>query len=118
MSIDQKELHMLGEMVEKILFDTKELDRLKTLITSVSERTIPARTLKETILELRENMMNRILQLFPFYNKSLTNQREIDNFGNGGSETKKELEEKNSLLEQVGIKLQELEARLQKEFVE
>ena len=118
MSIDQKELHMLGEMVEKILFDPEELNKLKMLITSVSERTIPARILKETILEFRKNMMNRILQLFPFYNKSLTNQKEIDNFGNGGSDAKKELEEKNDLLEHIGDKLHELEMRLQKEFVD
>ena len=109
---------MLGEMVEKILFDPEELDNLKELITSVSEKTIPSRMLKKKIIEARQSMLNHIIELFPFYNKSLTNKKELDNFGNGGSEAKKELEEKNSLLEQLGTKLQELEARLQKEFIE
>lgn len=114
----QKELHLLGEMVEKIVFDPKELEELKTLITAVSIQEIPARKLKERIIEIRGSMMNRILKLFPFYNKSLANQKEIDHFGNGNSKVRKELEEKNSILEQVGNRLQELELRLQKEFVE
>ena len=114
----QKQLQYLGEMVEKIIFDEQELEELKTLITTVSVQKIPARQLKEWIIEKRGRMIIRILQLFPIYNKSLTNHKEIDKFGNGNSELTKELEEKNSFLEQIGTKLQELELRMQKEFVE
>ena len=118
MGVTQKKLHTLGEMVEKILFKPEELDDLKKLITSVSEAKIPARVLRNKIINARKNMLNRILELFPYYNKSLANKKEIDNFGNGGSDDKKELEEKNDLLEQIGDKLHELEMRLQKEFVD
>jgi len=118
MVVNQKELQYLGEMVEKIVFDPKELEELKNLITAISTQKVPARKLKERIIEIRGGMMNRILQLFPVYNKSLSNNKEIDNFGNGNADLTKELEEKNSLLEQVGTKLQELEVKLQKEFIE
>lgn len=100
------------------MFDPPELEELKTLITAVSVQELPARKLKERIIELRGSMMTSILKLFPFYNKSLTNQKEIDDFGNDNSEIIKELEEKNSILEQVGNKLQELEMKLQEEFIE
>jgi hypothetical protein len=117
MGVTHKQLHILGEMVEKILFDEKELGELKDLITAVRTQKVPARKLKERILETRGSMVSRILQLFPVYNKSLSNHKEIETFGNGNAEMTKELEEKNSLLEQVGTKLQELEVRLQKESV-
>ena len=116
MGVTQKQLQMLGEMVEKIMFDDKELGELKDLITAVSTQKAPARNLKERIIELRGSMMNRILQLFPVYNRSLSNHKEIEKFGNGNADMTKELEEKNILLEQVGTKLQEVEVRLQKEL--
>ena len=80
MVVNQKELQYLGQMVEKIVFDPKELGELKDFITAVSTQKIPARRLKERIIELRGSMMNRILQLFPVYNKSISNNKEIENF--------------------------------------
>lgn len=118
MDVKQGHLQYLGEMVEKIVFDEKELEELKALITEVSSQKLSARKLKERIIKIRGSMMNRILQLFPIYNKTLSNQKEIDNLGDSNSKLTKELEEKNSLLEQVGSKLQELELKLQKELVE
>jgi len=118
MNIKQQQLQILGEMVEKILFDKTKLEELKQLITDVSEQKIPALRLKKRIIELRGSMMDKLLQLFPLYNKSLSNNKEIETFGGDNSEVTKELEEKNLLLEQIGTKLQEVEIRLQKEFVE
>ena len=119
MDIDQTQLQMLGQMIEKIVFNPIELEELKSLITAVSSQKIPPRKLKERIIELRGCMMDSIVKLFPFYNKSLSNNKEIESFGNNNnSELTKELEEKNNILEQIGTKLQELEVRLQKDFIE
>jgi hypothetical protein len=118
MTVSKKQIQTLGEMVEKIIFDGRNLEELKDLIMEVSAQRIPARKLKEKMIEIRGEMLNRILQLFPFYNKSIFNKKEIDTFGNGNSDIKKELEEKNNLLKHLGNKLQELEIKLQKEFVE
>jgi hypothetical protein len=118
MNIKQEQLQILGEMVEKVLFDKTELEEVKQLITDVSKQKIPPLRLKKSIIELRGSMMDKLIQLFPLYNKSLSNNKEIEKFGTGNTEITKELEEKNSLLEKVGTKLQELELRLQKEFLE
>ena len=105
-------LPYLKEMIEKVLFNPKELAELKELIVKVSTQQMPARKFREWI------MTDLLLELFPAYNKLLSNHKAIETFGNGNIELIQELDEKNNLLDLFGTKLQELEMRLQKEFIE
>lgn len=111
-------LPYLKEMIEKVLFNPKELAELKDLIVKVSTQQIPARKFREWIIEKRGTMTDLLLELFPAYNKLLSNHKAIETFGNGNIELIQELDEKNNLLDLFGTKLQELERRLQKEFIE
>lgn len=105
---------VLTEMVEKILFDEVELQRLKTLINEVSAGRTDPKQLKATILNSRANMLGRILNIFPFYIKRIESRREIEQFSGTGANVKfqRDLEDKNSFLQLIGEKLKELELKL------
>ncbi|MFX1479635.1 MAG: hypothetical protein ACFFCI_16050 [Promethearchaeota archaeon] len=111
---EKKKEHIFFEMIEKILFDERELEILKSLITDVSTGKIPPKKLKLAIIENRARIINRISHIFPFYYKQLTNQREIDNFTYNGniSNVENELEEKNKFLEELGEKLYTIKTKL------
>jgi len=105
---------IFSEMIEKIFFDERELEDLKSLITDVSTGKIAPKQLKLTIIENRARMINRISQIFPFYYKQLSNQREIDNFtyNENNSNVNEELEEKNKLLEELGERIYTIKTKL------
>ncbi len=95
---------ILSEMVEKILFNEKELEILRELINKVGRGSTDPKQLRTAIIENREIIKNKILNLFPFYHKQISYQRQIDNFAERdvSLEKIKELEEKNELLRKVG----------------
>lgn len=93
----------LSEMVERILFNEKDLEVLRELINKIETGNIDPKQLRTAIIENRENIKKKIINLFPFYHKQISYQRQIDNFTERdvSLEIEKELEEKNELLRKV-----------------
>jgi hypothetical protein len=91
---------ILSDMIEKILFEEKDLEVLKNLIEDLRQEKIQPKQLRTAIIENRLKILEKILKLFPYYNKQITYQQEINSFAKNDSEAhlEKELEEKKELL--------------------
>jgi len=107
----------LSEMIEKILFDVKELELLKALINNVGMGSAEPKKLRTAIIENRENIKSKILSIFPYYHKQISYQQQIDNFTerDSPSQIQNELEEKNDLLRKVGEWMQTTRKKLEEE---
>ncbi|MFW9873996.1 MAG: hypothetical protein ACFFG0_12890 [Candidatus Thorarchaeota archaeon] len=115
-------LQDLPEMIEKILFDEKELEILKTLINELTIGSIEPKELRKSIIENRVNILNKVLNIFPFYYKQVSYQQEINDFTEKDlslktkNEFKNELEEKDEILRQIGEWIQNTRKKLEKEI--
>ena len=111
----QGQQKMLSEMIEKILFDEKELEVLKDLISDIRIGRTEPKQLRAAIIENRANILNKILNIFPYYNKQISYQQQIDDFTEKDSslQMQNELKEKNELLRQVGEWMQDTRKKLE-----
>lgn len=108
MSTDRDQKKLLMQMVEQVLLNERELHTLKILINDVSTGKIDPKQLKIAIIKSRAHTLTRIIEIFPFFLKRIRNQQEIDNFTlerSNDAELFQELEEKNSFLEEIGIRI-------------
>ena len=107
----------LSEMIEKILFDVQELELLKVLINNVGMGSDEPKKLRAAIIENRENIKSKILSIFPYYQKQISYQQQIDGFTERSvpSQIQNELEEKNELLTKVGEWMQTTRKKLEEE---
>lgn len=111
MSVDKDQKKLLIEMIEKILLNEKEFDSLKVLINDLSAGKINSRQLKIAIIKSRVNAVRRLIDIFPFFHKSIINQQEIDKFTVPPNKDPKliyELEEKDKFLEEIGIRISKI----------
>ncbi|MHA2036259.1 MAG: hypothetical protein ACW972_08905 [Promethearchaeota archaeon] len=111
MSVDTDQKNMLMEMIEQVLLNEEDLDSLKTLINGVSSGTKNPKQLKIAIIKSRVEALKRILDIFPFFHKRILNQHEIEKFTseyNNDLKLHLEIEEKNTFLEQIGIRLNKI----------
>ena len=111
MSIDKDQKKLLLEMIEQILLNEKELESLKLLINDLSTGKIDSKQLKIAIIKSRANALKRIINIFPFFHKRITNQQEIDKFTVSNPihpELIQELEEKNNFLEEIGARIDKI----------
>jgi len=111
----QGQQKMLSEMIEKILFDEKELEVLKDLISDIRIGRTEPKQLRAAIIENRANILNKILNIFPYYSKQISYQQQIDDFTERDSslQTQNELKEKNELLRRVGEWMQDTRKKLE-----
>ncbi len=111
----QSQQKMLSEMIEKILFDEKELEVLKDLISDIRIGRTEPKQLRAAIIENRANILNKILNIFPYYSKQISYQQQIDDFAERDSslQTQNELKEKNELLRRVGEWMQDTRKKLE-----
>ena len=107
----------LSEMIEKILFDVQELELLKVLINNVGMGNAEPKKLRAAIIENRENIKSKILSIFPYYQKQISYQQQIDGFTerDHSPQLEGELEEKNALLIRVGEWMQNTRKKLEEE---
>ena len=106
-NVDQKKL--LLEMIEQIILDENELETLKLLINDLNAGKIDSKHLKIAIIKSRASALKRIFDIFPFYHKRIVNQQEIDKFTSEISPGLiQELTEKNSFLEEIGIRIDKI----------
>lgn len=111
----QVQQKMLSEMIEKILFDEKELEVLKDLISDIRVGRTEPKQLKAAIIENRANILNKILNIFPYYSKQISYQQQIDDFAGRdlSLQIQNELKEKNELLKRVGEWMQDTRKKLE-----
>lgn len=104
-------------MIERIIFNEKELEVLKDLISEVRIGSVEPKQLRAAIIENRENILNKILHIFPYYHKQVSYQKQIDNFAERdiSLQNQNELEEKNELLTKVGEWMQNTRKKLEEE---
>jgi len=116
MNIDTDQKKLLLEMIEQILLNEKELESLKVLINDLSAGKIDSKQLKIAIIKSRASALKRIIDIFPFFHKRIVNQQEIDKFTltTTAMDPKliQELKEKDTFLEEIGIRIQTIESNL------
>ena len=109
MSIDIDQRNLLLGMIEQILLNEDELGSLKLLINDLSAGKVNSKQLKIAIIKSRANALKRIIDIFPFFHKRIVNQQEIDKFTSEISPGLiQELTEKNSFLEEIGIRIDKI----------
>ena len=111
-----QELENFGHMVEKIIFDDDELKRLKIAIKNFTEGKISAKDLKRLLLQCRGRMVEEMTDFGFFFAKKrtadlvqtikITQQPSSPN--KVELQLKKEIEEKNELLETVAKRVNQL----------
>ena len=96
---------ILSALLEKIIFNQKELNILKEKINQVSLKIINPNELRTHIFRARVHIMEELLEFFPFYAKETINKT----ISNGSSENEeslvKQIEEREDLLELVAGRL-------------
>ena len=96
---------ILSALLEKIIFNQKELNILKEKINQVSLKIINPNELRTHIFRARVHIMEELLEFFPFYAKETINKT----ISNGSSENEeslvKQIEEREDLLELVARRL-------------
>ncbi|MFX1377896.1 MAG: hypothetical protein ACFFA4_02285 [Promethearchaeota archaeon] len=105
---------LLYEMLEKIIFDEAQLNILKKGIEKVADGYLTPKELRKQIIELRIRLIEQLIEFFPFFlNQSLT-ENKLNEFTETGdlSILSKELEEKNSLFEEIGTKVNNIYRKL------
>lgn len=109
----------LYDMLEKILFDENQLTKLKDGIEEVSTGRSSPKSLRKRIIELRVEIVEKLLELFPFYLKQITANHKINEVTEKkliSAPSSEELQEKNELLEQVAIKINSIYMKLKENF--
>jgi len=110
------DLKYIEQLVEKIIFDENELERLKIAIKNFSEGKTSARELKLLILRCRGRILEDITACIFFIEKTqIKNKVNLENNRNqpilspdAESQLREEISEKNELLETVAQRINRL----------
>ncbi|MFX1389399.1 MAG: hypothetical protein ACFE9Z_04965 [Promethearchaeota archaeon] len=95
----------LSENLELILFDKTILIQLKKKIEELEKGFITSKELRQEIINSRVEVMNRLLNFFPFFLKSYSTQTQLQRMTEPSSHLLEELEEKNKFLEDIGTRI-------------
>ncbi|MFX1386599.1 MAG: hypothetical protein ACFE9M_05220 [Promethearchaeota archaeon] len=110
----------LYNMLEKILFDENHLMKLKTGIDKVFNGQISSKELRKQIIELRVEIIEKLIEFFPFYLKQITTKNKLNEFIEkklSPSPLSTELQEKNKLLEEVAIRINTIYEKMRETFI-
>ena len=105
-----EDLSFLRELLERILFDEKELIKLKDGIVKLTTGNLSSKELKEQIIQFRSALLEELVSFFPYYLKQYTKANTISQYQN--PDKHRQLEERDVLLEKIGIHLQKLYEKL------
>ncbi|MFX0004442.1 MAG: hypothetical protein ACFE9C_04730 [Candidatus Hodarchaeota archaeon] len=109
----------LEEMLEKILFDKDNLGDLRKALTKTRKGELSFSDLGKCILELRSRIMDRLLEFIPFHLKQAYTNNTLTEFAGKNSDSfqlEHELEERNSFLEKIGLKINSLYEKLKSDL--
>jgi len=113
---ESQELKHIEELIEKIIFDENELERLKIAIKNSTEGKTSARELKQLMLQCRGRILEDIAAFIFFIKKAqIKNKVNLENNHNQPilstdveSQLREEISEKNELLEIVAQRINRL----------
>lgn len=113
---ESQELRLIEQLIEKIIFDETELERLKIAIKNFTEGKTSARELKLLILQCRGRILEDIAAYIFFIEKAqIKNKLNSENNHNQPglstdveSQLREEISEKNELLETVAQRVNQL----------
>ena len=105
----------LWKPLEKIMFSDKKMDALKEKINQHGNGNCTSRDLKRHIIKANIDTIKELIGFIQYYYNQLKKEKEINQFTASTNDDSllKDLEEKNILLEKVGIKVRDIHARLQ-----
>ena len=111
----------LNEILEKLVFDDGDLTNLKVSIDKVITGQISRRQFRETIIESRSRIIERITEFIPFYLRQKKKDDVLNKFTEPdnhmiSSELEEQLNEKNKFIEEVGIKISNIYEKLRHKF--
>ena len=103
--------NFLKELLEKILFNENDLIKLKVSINQLISGTLSSREFKQKIIHFRTSLLEELMRFYPYY---LNQYSEKVPFSNDQSKNtyQQQLEHRDSLLEMIGIRLQNLYEKL------
>ncbi len=100
--------NILSDFLEKVILNEKDFDKLKAAINDLSLGIIDSKDLKETIVKSRLRILDEVSRYLTYCTESKSSKVSSDNSAydfNGDPALLKELEEKNALLEQVAVRV-------------
>jgi len=117
------DLRHIEQLLEKIIFDENELERLKIAIKNSTEGKTSARELKQLILQCRGRILEDIAAFIFFFKKAqIKNKINSENNRNQPilspdveSQLREEISEKNELLETVAQRINRLVCKFDNE---
>ncbi len=104
----------LNEMLEKMLFNEKDLNILKIAIDNMNMGKISPKELRKYIIESRVKIIEKLLKFFPFYLKQVTIEKPLEALAQPHTNIKlnQELQEKNEFLKDVGSRVNKIHKEL------
>lgn len=105
---------VLDDSIEKILLDEVILVAIKKTIDKVSKGLMTPREFRKMYVENRRIEIKKLNRLFQFYNKQSIKLQSIQDFtqNTNNPQLEKELQERNQLFEQVGLRIKTLYEKL------
>jgi hypothetical protein len=96
----------IEELLEKIVFDPKELNKLKKSISNLTSGIIKPHQIKKLILKSYIRIFEELVEFIPFYFEQELNKRTIN------SELEAEIKEKDKFLEELGERINNIYLKL------
>ncbi len=105
---------MLHVSIEEILFNEEQLAELKELINKLYDNSLTPKEFKTYILKQLAKNQQKLLELYPYYIKQIKISNSLSQYTREtfSSELRKELQEKEKLLEKIGIRVNHLVDKL------
>jgi hypothetical protein len=103
-------LEDLQKILQKILFREEDLVNLKKIIDQVHTRQESPKVLRKLIIDFRVSLIEKIIELFPFYSQQASEIHLLDNSlkinrGEGRDKLQDELNERNYLLQEINLRI-------------
>ena len=119
LTIEESLRLVLENKIEKVLFNEEGLISLKDLIHNVSIGTTTAKTLRESIIKIRgdilEKLLEKLIVIFKFYAHQVSTHEQLSEFtSENNSQVAADLQEKNELLEKVATTVNNMYKKVKK----
>lgn len=101
----------IEEILEKIVFDKDNLDDLKKVLMEARSGKISIKDLGKTIIKLRAHILEALKEFIPFHLKRESTSKSLAEFTQrspNSPQLENELEEKNQLLETIGLRINKI----------
>jgi len=104
--------NILADLLEKILFNKKQLDILKNSIEHVSTGKFTPKQLRKQIIKFRVQIIDKLIEFFPFYHKQIFLEESLGSDNKPNPQIRENLKEKNQLLEEISLRINKIYSKL------